>query len=410
MRPLAAQFAADFDGTVQYRGDEYFRGGRVQINSSSASRIVATVLGSSPYLVTLRREGREILASCSCPYFEADFCKHIWAVMLTADKRRLFQGEKLVLVPEDGEDAGFDDDSDEDDGGGQGEFEATPRQSAYVVPARTAIPRAQSRPPQRPVKARNPSWREQIARLHPKPQAYAATSEDWPSTRELLYLVDIANAQTDGGVSLEILCRDLKLDGGWSKPKPRYLRREWLQQIPSADDRHILAFLTGAVPVHSPGYYAYPPSLTDGGTLPYRYRLVDPQPRSIMPLLCRTGRCHLRSSSQGEDEELSPPLKWQEGEAWELRLDVRRSLQGDHYELAGALARGEGERMDLTAPLVLYAAGMFFTREYAAPYEHHGAFNWIALLRDHGSLRIPVGHGEELLAELYGAPSEAPAV
>jgi hypothetical protein len=48
MRPLAAQFAADFDSTVQYRGDEYFRDGRVQINSSSTSRIVATVLGSSP--------------------------------------------------------------------------------------------------------------------------------------------------------------------------------------------------------------------------------------------------------------------------------------------------------------------------------------------------------------------------
>jgi hypothetical protein len=50
----------------------------------------------------------------------------------------------------------------------------------------------------------------------------------------LLYVVDVVNAQADGGVSLEILCRDLKLDGGWSKPKSRYLRREWLQQIPSA--------------------------------------------------------------------------------------------------------------------------------------------------------------------------------
>jgi len=404
MRPLTAQFAADFDSPIQHRGTEYFRRGRVRIGSRSTSQIVATVLGSSPYLVTLRREGDEILASCSCPYFETDFCKHIWAVMLMADEQRLFQGENFLLVPSDIEDAGSDDGSCDHDVEGQCELEDMPRPSAFTVPAPAVRPRTQSPPP---VKPKNLSWRERIAQLHPKPQAYPATLEVWPSTRELLYVVDVENARVDGGVSLEILCRDLKLDGGWGKPKPRHLRREWLQQIPGADDRHILSFLTGAVPVHGPAYQHYPPSLADGETLPYRYRLVDPQPRSIMPVLCRTGRCYLSASTQRENAELSQPLKWQEGKAWELRLEVRRSQQGEYYELTGALARGE-ERMDLTSPLVLFAAGMFFTREYAASYEHHGAFNWIALLRAHGPLRIPVEHSEELLTELLRQPRLPP--
>jgi superfamily II DNA or RNA helicase len=407
MRPLTAQFAADFDSTIQHRGAEYFRGGRVRIGSCSTSRIVATVLGTSPYLVTLRREGGEILATCSCPYFETDFCKHIWAVMLTADNQRLFQGENLQLVPDDFEDVGFDDSSNDDDGEGQGEFEGTPWLPALTLSAPAVRPRAQSQPPRPPIKPKSLSWREQIAQLHPKPQANPATFEAWPSTRELLYVIDVGNARIDGGVSLEILCRDLKLDGGWGKPKSRYLRREWLQQIPSADDRHILAFLAGAVPAPGPAYQHYTPHLADAGTLPYRYRLVDPQLRLIMPVLCRTGRCHMSASTQGEDAELSQPLQWQEGEAWDLRLQVRCAQEGEHYELTGALARGQ-ERMDLTTPLVLFAAGMLFTRDYVAPYEHHGAFNWIALLRVRGPLRIPVEQGEELLTELLRQPRLPP--
>jgi hypothetical protein len=415
MRPLTTQFAAEVDSSVRRRGADYFRAGRVQVDSSSASQIVATVLGSSRYRVVLQHEGRKVHASCTCPYFDIDLCKHIWAVVLMVERENLLNGENLKLVPRDLEDvrAAYDFEEDDDGPGHDGEGEGAGDDEDTLwpsVPARAAhrvMPRALSQRSRHPVKTRTPIWREQIARLHAKPQAYTPKAEVWPPTRELLYVVDVSNAQVDGGVSLEILCRDLKSDGGWSKPKPRYLRREWQRQIPSAEDRHILAFLTGAVPEHSPGYISYSPALPHDGTLPYRYRLVDPQPRTILPLLCRTGRCHLRSSTHDDDEELSSPLQWQEREAWELRLALRRSQQDDHYELAGALARGE-ERMELTAPLVLYAAGMFFMPEYAAPFEHHGAFDWIALLRAHGPLKVPVAQGEDLLAELLRQPRLPP--
>lgn len=401
---LTAQFADDFDGAILHRGADYFRTGRVSIDSASASRIVATVRGSSRYRVELEREGRKIHASCTCPYFDVDLCKHIWAVILAAEKQQLLQGKGLELVRRGIEDDEFDEDDDNED-----EDEDYEEASRYPppVPAR-ARPPAQPTAPRRPGQPKALSWRKQMARLHSKPPpAYSPSSEPWPPTRELLYVIDVANAQTDGGLYLDILCRDLKMDGGWSKPKSRYLRREWQQQVPDVNDRHILAFLSGAVPVHSQTYYGYQSSLAYGATLPYRYGLTDPQPRLILPMLCRTGRCHLRLQTQGEDEQRGPPLTWQDGEPWQFRLEVRRSPQGEQYELAGALWRG-AERMDLTAPLMLQAAGILFTREWATLYEHHGAFNWIALLREQGPLRVPVAQSEEFLAELLRQPRLPP--
>jgi superfamily II DNA or RNA helicase len=421
---LTTQFTDEFDDAILHRGAEYFRSGRVRIDSASASTIVATVKGSSRYRVALERKGRRIHASCTCPYFDVDLCKHLWAVILAAEKQQLLRGKGLELVHEaDLEDDDLDDEFDEnedafedadgddhadisqysDDGEG---YEGVPR-NPPPVPARNR-PSARSPAPRRTSKPKALNWRKQMARLHSKPpQAYSPSSEVWPRTRELLYVIDAVNAQTSGGLYLDILCRDLKMDGGWSKPKPRYLQREWQQQVPDVNDRHILAFLAGATPVHSQTYAGYQSSIAYGAGLPYRYGLTDPQPRLILPMLCRTGRCHLRLQTQGEDEQQGPPLTWQEGEAWQLRLEVRRCQETEHYELAGALRRGE-ERMDLTAPLMLHATGVLFMREWAALYEHNGAFDWIALLREQGPLRVPIAQSEEFLAELLCQPRLPP--
>jgi superfamily II DNA or RNA helicase len=409
---LTAEFAGDFDDAILYRGAAYFRKGRVHIDSASACLIVAIVRGSSRYRVELKREGRKIQASCTCPYFDIDLCKHIWAVILAAEKQQLLQGEGLELVHRGIEDDDLDDESDEDDAHDDRDYdedEDREETSRYPPPVvARARPPAQLPAPRRPSKLKALSWRKQIAGLLSRPPpGYSPSSEPWPPTRALLYVINIANAQANGGLYLDILCRDLKMDGGWSKPKPRYLRREWQQHVPDVDDRHILAFLAGAIPVHSQTYYGFQSSLAYDATLPYRYGLTDPQPRLILPMLCRTGRCHLRLQTRSEDEPQGPPLTWQDGEPWQFRLEVRRSQEGEQYELSGALWRG-GDRMDLAAPLLLQGAGILFTREWAALYEHHGAFNWIALLREQGPLRVPVAQNEQFLAELLRQPRLPP--
>ncbi|HEX4150696.1 MAG TPA: DEAD/DEAH box helicase [Steroidobacteraceae bacterium] len=406
---LTAQFAGDFDRGIRDRGGNYFRSGCVRIGSASAFRIVATVSGSSRYRVELNRDGRKIHASCTCPYFDVDLCKHIWAVILAAETQELFQGKGLELVhageaDDDYPDDEFDAGDYREDNEGEREDEEHGRAPPYpLVPARAAS-RARSPAPGRPIRPNPLDWRKQMAGLGSKPRdPYSLPPEPWPPARELLYVIDVARARADGSLYLDVLCRDRKKDGGWSKPKARNLRREWLQQVPDPDDRHILAFLAGA----TPAYGGYQLSSVYAPPLPYRYGLIDPQPRLLLPMLCRTGRCHLRLTAPGEEEPEGPPLTWQDGEPWHFRLEVRRAREGDRYEAAGTLRRGE-ERMELSTPLVLQEAGILLTREWAAHYEHRGAFSWMRLLREQGPLQIPAAQSEEFLAELLGQPRLPP--
>jgi superfamily II DNA or RNA helicase len=341
---LTAQFSSYFDDAIQYRGTDYFRSGRVRIDSVSDSRIVAVVHGSGRYRVELERAGRNINASCNCPYYDVDLCKHIWAVMLAVEKEPLLQGNALELVHKDVGDDDFD-----------SEFDA-------------------------PVS---------------DPQVWLA-AEPWPATRELLYVIDAAGAGHDA-LDLEVLWRDRDRDDDSSKPKPRQLRREWQHQVPDDNDRQILAVLAGATPIQ-PGAHA---------TLPYRHALTDQQARLLLPLLCLSGRCHLSLPAGGVEQELGPPLTWSEGQPWQLRLEVRRSTDGDAYEMCGALWRGE-ERMDLRAPAIVTEAGILCMAEWVARYDDHGAFAWIAWLRKQGPLRVPVAQSGELLAELLRQPRLPP--
>lgn len=384
---LTAQFASYFDDAIQYRGTDYFRSGRVRIDSASASRIVASVHGRGRYRVELEREGRNINASCNCPYYDIDLCKHIWAVMLAAEKQPLLQGKALELVHKDLGDDDFDFDEDE------------AQDHDDVDDVDVGDPQDWRRVVASPGKPRAANWRNQMAGLMSKPpSAEWLSSEPWPPLRELLYVIDAAGARHEGALHLDVLWRDRKMDGGWSKPKPRYLRREWQQQLPDDNDRQILAVLAGATPILSEAHHSYAYT-GPGATLPYRYGLTDPQLRLLLPLLCRSGRCHLRLPTAGEDEELGPPLTWQEGEPWQFRLEVRRSTDGEHYEMSGALRRGE-ERLDLRTPVLVSEAGILCMREWAARYDHHGAFAWITWLRQQGPLRVPVTQSEEFLAEL----------
>ena len=70
------------DGRSLMRGLAYQRQGRVEVEERGAGIVTATVRGSVPYRVELRREP-QVAWSCTCPVGESgDFCKHCVAVAL----------------------------------------------------------------------------------------------------------------------------------------------------------------------------------------------------------------------------------------------------------------------------------------------------------------------------------------
>ena len=73
------------------RGYEYFVSGAVRDLGLDAGAIVATVVGSEGYDITLEPDNTFLRASCTCPFFfdRSEICKHIWATILAAEARNL---------------------------------------------------------------------------------------------------------------------------------------------------------------------------------------------------------------------------------------------------------------------------------------------------------------------------------
>src|SRR5690606_18266171 len=138
------------------------------------------------------------------------------------------------------------------------------------------------------------------------------------------------------------------------------------------------------------------------------YSLKGAQAQLLLPVLCRSGRCHLRQhAADASDGGLGPALSWQDQAPWQLRLTMHTDASSGDYELNGALWRGT-EQMPLTTPVLVHDSGILFTSDTAAPCEQRAASGWLGLLRTHGALRIPVAQGEEFLAELLRQPQPPP--
>src|ERR1700741_3590519 len=93
MTSLSRALSSEFDKTTRERGAAYFEGGHVQLESASDSHVTATVRGTARYRVECRRHDAELRSSCTCPRFQTDNCKHVWAVILAADDAQALQGD-----------------------------------------------------------------------------------------------------------------------------------------------------------------------------------------------------------------------------------------------------------------------------------------------------------------------------
>ena len=57
-------------------------------------------------------------------------------------------------------------------------------------------------------------------------------TDAWPPSRGILYDVDVTGTHAGDGLLLEVLLRDRKLDGAWSKPKVRPVSLTWKKLVP----------------------------------------------------------------------------------------------------------------------------------------------------------------------------------
>ena len=383
MPALYPLLANNFSPRVRPRGEELFRRGRVEIISGTAWEVEAEVQGSELYAVHLRLLNNEVHVRCTCPYYEGTGpCKHLWATILQAESAGLLRGDvtlsKLVLVEQVADEEVEDDDPDADN-----------------LPDKPWRPTLADRPGPQLVLAKRPvapppppDWRQKLERL--KPTEERSDSDEWPSNRRLLYLIDTSDGYEPGAVPLELAEQDCKVSGEWSRPKASRLRLGQVRRLPDPADREILSMIAG-------GRYSYGSSWVGIESLA---RLSSPLAEMLVPRLCATGRCGLRLRGQAD----WIPIEWDDGGAWEPAFRLRREKQEWVFE--GFLRRGS-ETMELS-DAALVKPSLVFTKTHAARLDAGEIFPWLNALCREQRLAAPEKDGEEFLAQLMHSPHMPP--
>lgn len=383
---LATKLTREFDSGVRRRGFEYFRDGLVRIHTGSESEVEARVRGSHNYEVSLTLPDDVLVAWCACPFFASDLCKHLWATILACDRLGYLSAAlsvKDLFIEE------FDEDYE------PYEIRDSPRFSRSKV-AQAAASAAPAPIPPRIAALAIPAWRTRLVEVENRRTLFTGSSDAWPEKRQIVYTIDLPSSAKENAVILLLESRDQKKDGSWKSNTGLRLKRSQVPHLPQAHDRDILSLLQGGNQYYSFGY-----TDTYSEVAP-SWMIKPPLVDAIMPLIVQSGRCYLRSRAS----EYGPPLSWDNGGPWRFVLQMRKG-KSPGWIIAGDLQRGE-ERMDLSTPALL-TAGMVFAGESVAPLAADTPFEWLAHLRQSGSIEAPEEQGDELLGTLLGS-RHAPAI
>lgn len=378
---LSARLASHFSRKIRERGEQVYRNHLVTIKEVSAVEVEAEVQGSYLYEVGLIWEEGALNGWCSCPYFDdTGACKHLWATILAAEAKGYLSAaasdEELAFFEE------YINDYAVEISRSSKPFSKSPR-----LPSETT-----KLPAPKP-----PSWRQKLTEIARQHTASPQGTDEWPTKRQIIYVVDVVTSVRQGVVILDLMTRDKKKDGTWSRPVLMNMRRYQLSRLPLAEDREILAALEGG----KESYY----SATGYDQVPGQRMLRDFVAVRLIPEIIRTGRCFLKSNMVPNTEgEFLSPLYWDDNGAWRFVLKVAVVDQGK-LRVTGYLHRGE-KIMPLSAP-VLLVPSLLFTNSHAALLED-APFAWISSLRKEGFLEAPEKERDELMTALLCLPDLPP--
>jgi hypothetical protein len=347
---LTHDLASQFRREVQVRGSDYVH--RVVILDASDRAVRALVRGADEYAVDLARTGNDLTVACGCPYFlDHGPCKHLWATLLVAEERGYLSADgpigRLVLD----------------------------RSLVTFEPADLPAAAAPSRRAGQPA-----AWRALLDELKSQPSRHVFE----PLERsEVVYVLDPNPLLHGNGLMLDLALRPTDRP---HKPRAQRIELAQIASLPDAD-RRILSALIGAREAFT-GY---------SESLPSRARLIDPLPLALVPEMCATGRCYLRTEVPAE-----PALLAWDARLWQPWLVVR--YRDRETLVVTAELRAGDERVALAAPKALLAGGLVLFADRAAQWEVGDAFAWLAHLRQTPELLVPAEDGGELVERLHATP------
>lgn len=390
--PLSAGLASNFSKKCRARGEQIYEGDLVRITTGSATQVLARVQGPQLYEVELSWEKDGVKGWCSCPDFDnAGYCKHIWATILASDEHGYLSAATSAKEVEYFED--FRDEYDDEEPSSGTLSRVSPNPSIKILEPPPSSPQPPAPKPQ--PQPQPPAWRRKLGEIAAARDALSREANEWPAKRHIVYVVDIDGSIRQGAIVLDLMTRDRKRDGTWSRSSGLNMKRNQLPLLPVAEDREILAALEGGKQTY---YYGY-------DQIPTQFVLRGPLPARLMPGIVRTGRCFLKSGGLYAEADLTTPLVWDDLGAWRFGLKLAPKGKGK-WSITGFLRRGD-EVMPLSE-LVLIVPGLVFTNNCSALLEDAPSTSyWInALYKE--SIEAPENDRDELLSALLCSPDLPP--
>jgi superfamily II DNA or RNA helicase len=338
-------------------------------------------------------------AACSCPHAAEGFaCKHMWATILAADAagwppamrtrppRRMaieqVTAEDLLEASADTDLDGSDDSPRPPGTGSQGLRTSFPP-SAYGRPSREAPTPATMF----------------LDRLEAQLVSHEARAQEPPAfVGDLLYAIDVSASRRNVGPVLQVLWRQARASGGWSKPKLARITPASARQA-NPVDRPVIAALVGAS--HAPGSAAWFSEPLYGGTAS-SFLLPDALALDLLPSLAQRGALYLRD--EGAAPGAITPLTADDGPAWRFAAEVKASPSGarETFFVSGGFVRGDA-RLDVRDPKLVITAGFLVTADRIARLDLGGDPSLVMALRTGGPAEVSARHGPRLAYALARA-------
>lgn len=417
---LTPRLAHHFRSVVRQRGDVYARARRVRVESRGAMA-VASVRGSGGVqyrvqVTALVDRGRPaIAAACECPYFDRDYCKHLWAVLVELERTdweppridpagaRRFDLRRIGEPQDDDE---LDDSDDEFAAFGEDDLD----EPEEVAPPRWVASRT-------PLGAerRDRPWQERIRALATRSDPAASGRAPGATFRALpvVYLLN-ADAPSHGLAPVRIAFgrRRVRQDGSAGALMPASI--DLLEASRAADgEEHaaVLQLLTLAqaeAALGRAGYgygsWATDPHAIRTSSVSIPTAFLD----SILPRLAATGRLALVSGGSrafGAGAAEPERIRLDAGPPLALRLRVERSAAGG-FELCGRFVR-EGEELALAAVRLLLGPSRLVAGDALVRVDMSGALQLVSELR-RDPLRVSARDLDRFVAALAEMPGDTP--
>ncbi|MFO7570654.1 MAG: SWIM zinc finger family protein, partial [Smithellaceae bacterium] len=363
-----------FPITIRERGRQYYESGRVEIDGADNVSVMADVRGSKPYQVDVLIKPDVVMVSCTCPYAETDYCKHIYAVFLKIDHDQLLPDlARLPNIPV--RLVSYDDILDyelQDDDGA---------------------------PPLLPAADARPSWDLCLDEIRTTfTRSGTGIKPARTEEKEIVYVIRHSprNYFAAGASDLvvNIHTRSHRKNGDWGPLKPLNTapdKTAWTRD----EDLKIISILTGAQTLYD---YSRTTHSHAG------FILSRPLAEVVLPKMAASGRLFFQND---RDDSLLGPLQWQADEIWKPSLALSSDPSGQHY-IFTAWLNCVHKTMPATEPLLLTRQGIMIVAEHMGLVDDQGAFPWLEHLRDHKTLTIPKEQVHNFIAKLYALPHLPP--